>query len=65
MVNSIGNSCWYIVVVTVNLNDDNNAYVMIHDGCEERTFLDLLLGTFKNEKNVLNTFISVCNICWF
>ena len=35
---------------------------LIHGG-EERTFPDLLLGTFRNEKIVLNTFISVCNIC--
>ena len=34
----------------------------IHGG-EEWTFPYLLLGTFRNEKNVLNTFISVCNIC--
>ena len=35
---------------------------LIHGG-EEQTFTNLLLGTFRNEKNVLNTFISVCNIC--
>ena len=38
-------------------------YIYIINGGEEQTFPDLLLGTFSNEKNVLNTFISVCNIC--
>ena len=35
---------------------------LIHGG-EELTFPYLLLGTFRNEKNVLNAFISVYNIC--
>ena len=38
-------------------------YIYLIHGGEERTFPDSLLGTFWNEKNVLNTFISVCNIC--
>ena len=39
------------------------SYIYRIYGGEERTFSDLLLGTFRNENNVLNTFISVCNIC--
>ena len=43
--------------------EDLPIYIYLIYGGEKRTFPDLLLGTFKNEKNVLNTFISVCNIC--
>ena len=39
------------------------SYIYLIHGGEERTFPDLLLGTFRNENNVLNTFISICNIC--
>ena len=38
------------------------SYIYLIHGGEERTFPNLLLGTLMNEKNVLNTFISVCNI---
>ena len=38
-------------------------YIYIIHGVEELTFPYLLLGTFKNENNVLNTFMSVCNLC--
>ena len=37
-----------------------NSFTVLMD--KEQTFPDLLLGVFRNEKNVLNTFISVCNI---
>ena len=39
------------------------SYIYPIHGVKEWTFLDMLLGTFRNENNVLNTFISVCNIC--
>ena len=39
------------------------SYIYLIHGGEEKTFPDLLLGTFRNENNVLNTFILVCNIC--
>ena len=38
-------------------------YIYLIHGGEDMTFPDLLLGTFRNENNVLNTFISVCNLC--
>ena len=40
---------------------DKSEHFIVMD--KEQTFLDLLLGMFRNEKNVLNKFISVCNIC--
>ena len=39
------------------------SYIYLIHGGEGRTFPDLLLGTFRNENNVLNRFISVCNLC--
>ena len=47
--------CMYVCTCTC-------IYIYLIHGGEEWTFPDLLLGTFKNENNVLNTFISVCNI---
>ena len=39
------------------------SYIYIIHGGEEMTFPDMVLGTFRNENNVLNTFISVYNLC--
>ena len=61
----LGQSPLYFVQILREINKSSqifqyNSFTVMD---KEWTFPDLLLGTFRNEKNFLNTFISVCNIC--